>query len=113
MNPKSLRMNQLSNRTFQYSEFPDGINLTLNDEENQKSTVVADYAIVYNETDLMDLQGHVVIATKDNDTLYAEQLYYDQKREWLFTNKPVTFRTGLDLIHGNGFDAEQAKALLS
>jgi LPS export ABC transporter protein LptC len=102
----SPKMLDFSNRTFQYSEFPDGINLTLYDEENQKSTVVADYAIVYNETDLMDLQGHVVIATKDNDTLYAEQLYYDQKKEWLFTNKPVTFRTGLDLIHGNGFDAD-------
>jgi LPS export ABC transporter protein LptC len=54
----------------------------------------------------MDLQGHVVIATKDNDTLRAEQLFYDQKKEWLFTNKPVTFRTGLDLINGNGFDSD-------
>ena len=102
----SPKMLDFSNRTFKYSEFPDGINLTLFDEENQKSTVVADYAIVYNETDLMDLQGNVIIATKDNDTLFAEQLYYDQKKEWLFTNKPVTFRTGLDLIHGNGFDSD-------
>jgi LPS export ABC transporter protein LptC len=52
------------------------------------------------------LQGHVIITTKENDTLYAEQLYYDQKKEWLFTNKPVTFRTGMDLINGNGFDSD-------
>lgn len=103
----SPKMLDYSNRKeFSFSEFPNGINLTLFDEENQKSTVVADYAIVYNKTDLMDLQGHVVIATKDNDTLRAEQLFYDQKKEWLFTNKPVTFRTGLDLINGNGFDSD-------
>jgi len=102
----SPKMFDFSNRGFKFSEFPDGIHLTLFDDENQKSTVVADYAIVYNETDLMDLQGQVVIATKDNDTLFAEQLFYDQKKEWLFTNKPVTFRTGLDLIHGNGFDSD-------
>ena len=103
----SPKMLDYSNRSkFSFSEFPEGINLELFDDDNQKSTVVADYAIVYNKTDLMDLQGNVVIATKDNDTLRAEQLYYDQKKEWLFTNKPVTFRTGLDLINGNGFDSD-------
>lgn len=102
----SPKMLDFSNRAFSFSEFPKGINLELFDDDNQKSNVVADYAVVYNNTDLMDLQGNVVISTKDNDTLYAEQLYYDQKKEWIFTNKPVTFRTGLDLIHGNGFDSD-------
>ena len=37
--------------------------------------------------------------------LKAEQLYYDQKNEWLFTNRPVTFTTEKDIINGNGFDS--------
>jgi len=102
----SPKMLDFSNREFSFNEFTEGINLELYDEQDQKSTVVADYAIIYNDTDLMDLQGNVIIATKDMDTLFAEQLFYDQKKEWLFTNKPVTFRTGLDLIHGNGFDSD-------
>lgn len=102
----SPKMFDYRNRAFPFSEFPEGINLELFDDDNQKSIVLADYAIIYDNTDLMDLQGHVVITTKDNDTLFAEQLFYDQKREWLFTNKPVTFRTGLDLINGNGFDSD-------
>ncbi|WP_445958005.1 LPS export ABC transporter periplasmic protein LptC [Yeosuana sp.] len=102
----SPKMLDFSNREFSFNEFTEGINLELFDDQNQKSTVIADYAMVYNDTDLMDLQGNVVITTKDNDTLFAEQLFYDQKKEWLFTNKPVTFRTGLDLIHGNGFDSD-------
>jgi len=101
----SPKMFDFSNRDFPYSEFPNGIYLDLFDN-GEKSNVVADYAITYSKTNLIDLQGNVIITTKDNDTLYAEQLYYDQKKEWLFTNKPVTFRTGMDLINGNGFDSD-------
>ena len=101
----SPKMFDFSNRDFPYSEFPKGIYLDLFDN-GEKSNVIADYAITYSETNLIDLQGNVIITTKDNDTLYAEQLYYDQKKEWLFTNKPVTFRTGMDLINGNGFDSD-------
>lgn len=101
----SVKMLDYTNRDFPYNEFTNGVILYLFDDENKKSTVVSDYAIVYDKTNLIDLQGNVKIITQTNDTLFAEQLYYDQKKEWIFTNKPVTFRTGLDLIHGNGFDS--------
>lgn len=102
----SPKMLDFSNRDFAFSEFVDGINLEIFDEKNQKTTVVADYAIIYNKTDLIDLQGHVVLSTHNKDTLFAKQLFYDQKKEWLFTNAPVRFKTGLDLIDGNGFDSD-------
>ncbi|WP_246046804.1 LPS export ABC transporter periplasmic protein LptC [Hyunsoonleella aestuarii] len=102
----SDKMLDYSNREFAFNEFPEGIVLDVFDDNNQKSVIVSDYAIVYNKTDLIDLQGNVRIATHSQDTLFAEQLYYDQKREWLFTNKPVTFRTGSDVINGNGFDSD-------
>ena len=75
------------------------------DEDNKRSNILADYAIIYNQTNLIDLQGHVKLITSDNDTLFAEQLYYDNNKGWIFTNRPVTYRTGFDLIHGNGFDS--------
>ncbi|MBP0905484.1 LPS export ABC transporter periplasmic protein LptC [Mariniflexile gromovii] len=102
----SPKMLDFTNRDFPYNEFPKGIVLNLFDEQNKKSIVVADYAIVYDKTDLLDLQGNVVITTADNRVLKTEQLYYDQKKEWLFTNKPVTFRTETDIINGNGFDSD-------
>lgn len=101
----SPKMLDYSNRDFQYNEFPNGVTLDVFDDENKKSVIVADYAIIYNETSLIDLQGNVQIATNANDTLFADQLFYDQKKEWLFTNQPVKFRKGQDLIHGNGFDS--------
>ncbi|GAL68705.1 hypothetical protein JCM19301_1075 [Jejuia pallidilutea] len=101
---KSPKMFDYSNRKFAYNEFTEGVNLELF-EDGKKSVVVSDYAIIYNKTNIIDLQGNVKITTHSNDTLFAEQLYYDQEKEWLFTNKPVTFRTGSDLINGNGFDS--------
>jgi LPS export ABC transporter protein LptC len=104
----SPKMLDYSNRDFSFSEFPEGIDLTLFDDENNKSTVVADYAIIYNNnTNLIDLQGNVVLSTHTKDTLFAEQLFYDRNKNWLFTNQPVTYRTGIDLIHGNGFDSDK------
>lgn len=101
----SSKMLDFSNREFAFYEFPEGVDLTLYDKDNNKSNVIADYAIVYDETDLIDLRGNVVLHTHQKDTLFAEQLFYDQKRQWLFTNKPVKFRTNNEIIDGNGFDS--------
>ncbi|MCF1190864.1 LPS export ABC transporter periplasmic protein LptC [Mangrovimonas sp. AS39] len=105
-NLKSPKMLDYSNRSFSYMEFPETVDLDLFDEKNQKSNIKADYGIYYQSTGLIDLRGHVVISTASNDTLFAEQLYYDDEREWLFTNKPVTFRQGQSIINGKGFDSD-------
>jgi len=102
----SPKMLDYSNRDFPFSEFPEGIYLEVFDEDNNKSVVVADYAISYSHTDLLDLQGNVKLSTYKNDTLFAEQLYYDQDKEWLFTNRPVSFKIGFDKINGKGFDSD-------
>ncbi|RLD28459.1 MAG: LPS export ABC transporter periplasmic protein LptC [Bacteroidetes bacterium] len=106
----SPKMLNYSNREFAFYEFPEGINLTMYDKENNKSNVIADYAILYDETDLIDLQGNVVLTTHNKDTLYADQLFYNRKTEWLFTNLPVRFRTKDQLINGNGFDSDRSFA---
>ena len=107
MNLKSAKMLDFSNRAFAFFEFPIGVDLDFFDDNNNKSNVIADYALVYNGTDLIDLRGNVVLTTHNNDTLFAEQLYYDQKTEWLFTNQPVRFRTKNEIINGNGFDSNR------
>ncbi|AUS04539.1 LPS export ABC transporter periplasmic protein LptC [Pseudotamlana carrageenivorans] len=94
-----------SNRDFPFNEFVDGVQLDIFHEENRKSTVVADYAIRYTETELIDMQGNVVITTHDNRVLKTDQLYYDQKNEWLYTNEHVSFKSEQDIINGHGFDS--------
>ncbi len=101
----SPKMMDYSNRDFAFNEFPEGVHLTLFDDIGRKSTVVSDYAIAYDHTNLIDLQGNVVLTTHDGNVLNAEQLYYDQVKDWLFTNQPVKFTTQDATINGGGFDS--------
>jgi len=102
----SPKMYDYNNRDFKYSEFTEGVILHLFDESNKKSTIVADYAITYSDTDLIDLKGNVVIYTAQKDTLYTDQLFYDQKNEWVFTNKPFKFLNNGNVTEGKGFDSD-------
>lgn len=103
----SPKMLDFSNRDFSFTEFPEGITLYLFDEQNKKSKIISDYAIVYNETDLIDLRGDVQITTETRDTIFAEQLYYDQKRDWVFSNQPVKYVSPTKIVTGNAFDSNR------
>lgn len=103
----SPKMLDFSNRSFAYNEFPEGIVLYVYDDNNKKTTITANYAIVYSETDLIDLRGDVKIATHEKDTLFTEQLYYNQKLEWAFTNEPWTFKRSVGPLYGTGFDSDK------
>ena len=96
-----------SNRDFAFSEFPNGILLKVYDEDNQMTTISSSYAIFYSETDIIDLRGNVIIATHENDSLFTEQLFYNQKLEWIFTNVPWLFKRAVGPLHGIGFDSDK------
>ena len=106
-NLESPKMLDYSNRDFSFSEFPDGVRLSLYDENNQKNVILADYAIVYKATDLIDLQGNVILITPQNDSLFAEHLYFDQKHKWLFSNLSVRLKSiTANNAHGEIFDSD-------
>ena len=51
----SSKMLDYSNRNFSFSEFPEGIELIVYGEDNKQTKIFADYAIIYNDTDIIDL----------------------------------------------------------
>ena len=94
-----------SNMAYKYNEFPEGIHLTLIDKQGKKSYVVSDYAISYDNTHIIDLQGNVKITSQDGKELQAPQLYYDQKNEWFYTEKNFKFTDGQgSYLEGPGID---------
>ena len=103
----SQKMINFSNQEFPFYEFPNGVDLLLLGKNNDTSNVVSNTAMVFAETDIIDLRGDVVLITSTKDTLLTDQLYYDQKKEWLFTDFPVRFRTKNYITNGNGFDSNQ------
>lgn len=80
-----------TNQKFPFSEFPDGLTVVFYDKEMNPTKVNSDYGILYNRTQIIDLQGNVVIETHDGAVLKTSQLYWDPDQEWLFTEKNFTF----------------------
>ena len=95
-----------SNLEYGFNEFPEGVNVTLMGDKEQKSYIVADYAITYAKTDIIDLQGNVKITSADGKVLETQQLYYDQKNEWFYTEKffKFTHNTQGSFLEGPGID---------
>lgn len=106
-NLKSPNLLDYSNRPFSFTEFPEGIELIIYGDNNEQTTIFADYAVSYTETDIIDLQGNVIIATQEKDTLFTQQLYYNQQIEWVFTNNPFYFKRTTGYTKGNGFDSDK------
>ncbi|WP_234946499.1 LPS export ABC transporter periplasmic protein LptC [Aequorivita viscosa] len=98
-----------SNLEFPYKEFPNGIEVHFWDEKNKENIVTADYAIQFDGTGLVDLQQNVVVTTSDSVILKADQLYWDQKNAWIFTDQPyqIIFKDGSYNRGAVGFDSNQ------
>lgn len=103
----SPKMLDYSNRNFAFREFPKGIELIIYDEDGNKNIILADYAIMYPETDLVDLRGNVVLATYQKDSLFTPQMYFDQKSDWVFTNDVFRLRSEGTDVAGRGFDSDR------
>lgn len=98
-----------SNLDFAYKEFPEGIEVLFWNDKGEKSTVTSDYAIQFDQTGLVDLRDNVVLITADSVVLKADQLYWDQKNKWVFTDKPyqIKFKDGSYNEGAVGFDSSE------
>jgi LPS export ABC transporter protein LptC len=89
---------------YPFTEFPKGIHLTLFDKNGKQTYIDAKYAVSHKTTNLIDLQNDVKISNQNGDLLETEQLYYDQKNEWFFTEKKFKFTSSKGVSYGEGID---------
>jgi LPS export ABC transporter protein LptC len=100
----SPKMLDYSSVSFPFQEFPKGIDVTLYDIKGKTTRVTSNYAVSYKITGIIDLQGKVKIVSQNGQTLETEQLYYDQKNEWFFTEKKFKFTDLKGSSNGQGID---------
>lgn len=101
MSPKMLEYGSVD---FPFTEFPKGIDVTLYDKNGKRTFVKSDYATSYKLTNLIDLEGNVKITSQDGQILETQQLYFDQKNEWFFTEKSFKFTDPKGVSSGQGID---------
>ncbi len=89
---------------FPFTEFPKGVNVTLYDENAKRTFVTSKYAVTFKNTDLIDLQGSVKITNETGQLFETEQLYFDQKNEWFYTEKRYKFTDPKGVTFGEGVD---------
>ncbi len=100
----SPKMLDFSNFDFTFTEFPKGVHVTLYDENGKQTFVKSDYAVSYTLTNIIDLQGNVKISSQNGQVFETQQLYYDQKNEWFFTEKNFKFADLKGVSNGRGID---------
>lgn len=69
-----------------FYSFPRKIFVTIYDENKNKTEIQADRGTSYNKTQLIELTHNVKIKTYDGKLLETQQLFYDQKNQWFFTD---------------------------
>lgn len=102
-------MYDFSNRDVHpYSEFPEGIVITTIEKNGDSVKIQGDYAKSYKKTEVSEINYNVVILNyAKRNKLLTEQVFWDQKTHYFFTEKKFTFYTETDTIHGVGFEASE------
>ncbi len=100
----SPKMLDYSNVEFPFTEFPKGIHVTMYDNNGKRTFITSEYAVTFKGTDLIDLQKNVKISNESGQFLETQQLYFDQKNEWFFTEKKFKFTDPKGVSFGEGID---------
>lgn len=106
---KAPIMLDFSNRDMQpYSEFPKGLKLITIDKKGDSISIKGNYAKSYGKTEVAELKGDIVIYNyAKRHKLVTEQIFWDQKTHYFFTEKEFVFYTQTDTIYGVGFEATE------
>lgn len=100
----SPKMLDFASVDFPFTEFPKGIDVTLYDKKGKRTFIKSNYAVSYKQTGIIDLQGKVKITSDVGQVLETEQLYFDQKNEWFFTERRFKFTDPKGASNGQGID---------
>lgn len=102
-------MLDFSNReNHPYNEFSKGIKITTIEKNGDSVTVEGGYAKSYRRTEVSEIKDNVVVTNyAQKNKLVTEQIYWDQKTHYFFTEKKFTFYTLTDTIYGTGFEATE------
>ena len=91
-----------------YLEMPRGLHVVFYDTLMQKtSSMTANYAISYEDSEIIEARDNVVVINELGEKLNTEQLIWDQKNETIYSEKFVKITTEDEVTYGEGFRADE------
>ncbi len=89
--------------------FPKGMKVSFYDSnEEVKSWLSSKYAIYHESENLWEASDSVVAVNEDGKTLNTELLFWDEKKQIIYSDKFVKITTEKEVIYGDGFEADQS-----
>ncbi|MBS9767607.1 MAG: LPS export ABC transporter periplasmic protein LptC [Flavobacteriaceae bacterium] len=90
-----------------YTEFPKGIQF-ISIKKNDSTSIKGNYAITYNNTNISDIKGNVIIYNYSKKyKLVTSQIFWDQTMKVFFTEERFKLYTPTDTIPGRGFESDE------
>lgn len=97
-----------ANKEEPTTEYPKGGQIMTYDTTNViQSQIKCKYAIFYKDDNLWDLRNDVEVINEDGTVFNTEQLFWDQRKEIIYTEKFVKITTKKDINTGYGLTANQ------
>lgn len=88
-------------------EMPRGLNVDFFDPEgNVSSHLNADYGIRYVNKNLTKVTGDVKVVNLSGDSLSTEELYWEEDKERIYSNKFVKVKKKDEIIIAEGFESD-------
>jgi len=90
-----------------YNEFPQGFKIIQFDRNKKTiSSITASYGKYYEKKELWEAKQNVVAITEKGDSLKTELLYWDEKKEMIYSDQFVKIIQKEQIITGIGFESD-------
>lgn len=93
-----------------YREFRKGIDIITYQDDSMttvNATLVANYAIYYENRKLWEAKGNVVVTKADGTKLYTQQLFWNSITKRIYSNVDTKVVTDTDTFIGEGFESDE------
>ena len=91
-----------------YWAFEKGIYLEQFDEDfNAEATIKADTAYYFDKKKLWELRGNVHIENKEHEKFDTKQLFWDEQKQKVYSDKKIRIEQADKVIIGYGFESNQ------
>ncbi len=101
-------MYQYDNKTEPYRDFPKGLHCIMYQPNGEiDAQIKCRNAIYYDKDELWELNIDVEAVNQQGEILNTEQLFWDMKKELIYSEKFVTITRGTNVYTGTGFEADQ------
>lgn len=93
-----------------YREFRKGIDIITYQDDSMttvNATLIANYAIYYENRKLWEAKGNVVVTKADGTKLYTQQLFWNSITKRIYSNVDTKVVTDTDTFIGEGFESDE------